>query len=759
MSEQLSIEKAAVLGAGVMGSRIAALLANAGLQVDLLDLPQRGDAAGLARAGVERALKGRPPAFFLPSTAARVVPGGLDDLACLARVDWVVEAIVEDLQAKKALLARVDEVAGPDLVVSSNTSGLSVNALVADCSARLRKRFLGTHFFNPPRYMKLVEVIPGADTDPSLLAGMKRFLREELGKEVVEARDTPNFIANRLGIFALMEALQRMEREGLGVEEVDAVTGALLGRPPSATLRLCDIIGLDTLLQVARTGYDNLPGDGRREVLKAPDFVHRMVRKGLLGAKTGAGFYRKTNAGIEALDLETLSYRALRPADLGDLQEAAKGRDLGFRLRTLWDDSGKLGACGRANLVQVLAYAADHAAEMASDITQVDRAMRWGFNWEAGPFELWDLLGFERVAARLEPGGRQLPRLVRQVQAAGKDRFYQEEEEGQRWFFSPARREYARVEADADLLDRGRTLLENGGARLLEVEVGIGILLFQGKMNALGPDTLELVRRIVDEKPCSGLILSGAGELFSVGADLKYLLGLIEDLDWDGIETFLRAFQDAVTGLRYAPFPVVAAPRGMALGGGCEFCFGADACVAAAELRMGLVETRVGLIPGAGGCKEMARRWSEDIGSGFDIILSGRFSDNAHEARSRRFLHQEDQILMSPAGHLPGALKEVERMVPGYAPPVRALLPVAGAAGRRELEARVEAQAGALTSYDRVVGRALARVLGGGEGPPRQVEEQQLLDLEREAFLHLCGQEPTRARIAHMLKTGKPLRN
>ncbi len=758
MSEQLNIQRAAVLGAGVMGSRIAALLANAGLEVELLDVPGKGDPAGLARSGIERALEARPPAFFIPSLADRIVPGSLEDLGCLATVDWVIEAIVEDLRSKKALLARVDKAAGPNLVVSSNTSGLSVNALVADCSAPFRKRFLGTHFFNPPRYMKLVEVIPGGNTDPALLEGMKRFLREDLGKEVVEARDTPNFVANRLGIFALMEALQRMEREGLGVEEVDAVTGPLLGRPASATLRLCDIIGLDTLLQVARTGYENLPQDSRREALKAPDFVHRMVGKGLLGAKSGAGFYRKTESGIEALDLETFSYRALKPVDLGELQQVGKSADLSYRLQAVWDDSRKLGAYGRATLAQVLAYAADHAVGMASDITQVDRAMRWGFNWEAGPFELWDLLGFEQVAAYLDSDGREIPRLVQQVQAGGTKRFYRERG-GKRWFFSPTGREYTRLEEDADLLEQGRISLENEGARMVELEEGIGILVFQGKMNALGPASLELVQRVVVEKPRAGLILSGAGGMFSVGADLQYLLGLIDDLDWDGIEAFLRVFQDAIMGLRYAPFPVVAAPRGLALGAGCEFCLGADARVAAAELRMGLVETRVGLIPGAGGCKEMVRRWSGDIGSGFDIIFSGQFSDNAHQARSRRFLQRQDHVLMSSARLLPRALEEVKQLANGYAPPDRALLPVAGDAGRLVLEARMEEQTGMLSAYDRVVGQALARVLCGGGGPPRQVEEGQLLDLEREAFLHLCGQGPTRARIAHMLKTGKPLRN
>ena len=741
-----------------MGSRIAALLANAGLEVELLDVPGQGDPAGLARAGVERALQARPPAFFIPSLADRIVAGSLEDLGRLAAVDWAIEAIVEDLRAKKALLARVDEVAGPGLVVSSNTSGLSVNALAAGCSAPFRKRFLGTHFFNPPRYMKLVEVIPGGDTDPALLEGMKRFLREDLGKEVVEARDTPNFIANRLGIFAIMEALQRMEREGLGVEEVDAVTGTLLGRPASATLRLCDIIGLDTLLQVARTGYENLPRDSRREVLKAPGLVRRMVEKGLLGAKSGAGFYRKTKTGIEALDPETLSHRALKPVDLGKLRQVGKSADLGYRLQAVWDDAGRLGAYGRATFLQVLAYAADHAVEMASDITQVDRAMRWGFNWEAGPFELWDLLGFEKIAAGLESDGREIPRLVQQVRAGGENRFYRERG-GKRWFFSPARREYARLEEGAGLLERGRISLENEGARLVELEEGTAILVFQGKMNALGPASLKLVQRALEEKPRAGLILTGAGGMFSVGADLNYLLGLIDELDWDGIEAFLRLFQAAATGLRYAPFPVVAAPVGLALGGGCELCLGAGARVAAAELRMGLVETRVGLIPGAGGCKEMVRRWSGDVGPGFDLIFSGWFSGNAHEARSRRFLQRRDQVLMSPARLLPAALEKVKKLANGYAPPDRALLSVAGDAGLLVLEARLEEQAGALSAYDGVVGRALARVLCGGGGPPRQMEEQQLLDLEREAFLHLCGQGPTRARIAHMLKTGKPLRN
>ena len=761
------IDRVVVLGAGVMGARIAALLANAGLRVDLLDLPGEEGEAELARIGIEQALKSRPPAFFLPELAGRVAPGSFQDLSCAARADWVIEAIVEDMAPKKALLAQVAEVAGPDTIVSSNTSGLSIEEMAREQSPEFRKRFLGIHFFNPPRHMKLVELIPGPDTDPALVAGMRRFVEEVLGKGGVEARDTPNFIANRLGVFALMEALHRMGRENLGVEAVDGLTGPLLGRPRSATLRLCDLIGLDTLAHVAGTARDRLEDDPHREMFALPGFVQDMLQRGLVGAKGGAGFYCKAESGdIQALDLETFAYRDRERVDLGALEKASREAALEARLQAVWDDPTRLGQWAWGHVQEVLVYAAAHAAEMAADIVQIDRAMKWGFNWEAGPFELWDLLGVRAVSERLEREGVEVPALVRTLLEAGETRFYPPGENGGKVFSLREGKAVIRpVGPEEELavrLDPEGALIRNDSAYLVEVEEGIGALVFQGKMNVLRPPTLELVQQTLSESPFAAVVLWGAGSLFSAGADLGHIVGLAEAEDWDGLEAFVQDLQEVIMALRYAPFPVVAAPRGLTLGGGCEFCLGADARVVAAELQIGLVETRVGLIPAGGGCKEMVRRQGAAIEKAFRTIFAGQFSDNALQARQWALLDPEDDIVMAEDQLLLRAVARARALVEaGYAPPTRVGLPVAGDEGRQALEAWLDEQVQnkAITLHEQTIGRAVAQVLCGGVGRAREVDESRLLELEREAFLHLCGLELTRARMQHLLKTGKPLRN
>ena len=391
-----------VLGAGVMGGQIAALLACAGHKVHLLDLPLAGDEVGRARQGLEKALASRPPAFYLAEMAQRIQLGSLGDLACVGEADWVIEAVVEESAPKQALLARLEPYLHDGLVISSNTSGLSIAELARGRSPEFCRRFLGVHFFNPPRYMKLVEVIPGPDTEPAIVQQMVDFLAGGLGKGVVCGRDTPNFIGNRLWIFAFCDMLQRMEKDGLGVAEVDALTGTLMGRPPSATLRVCDIVGLDTVAHVAETSYEGLPEDPWRSLFALPAFYRRMLEENLLGAKVNAGFYRKAEAGIESLDLDTFDYQPLQKVELGALESALSERSPERRLHALWNDSGPWGQLGRAHLMAVLSYAAEHAADIAGDIGQIDQAMRWGFNWALGPFELWDLFGVEEVVSALE---------------------------------------------------------------------------------------------------------------------------------------------------------------------------------------------------------------------------------------------------------------------------------------------------------------------------------------------------------------------
>ena len=747
-----------------MGAQIAALLACTGCRVRLLDLPLKNDPAGRARQGIADALRSRPPAFFLPEMAERIEAGSIEDLECVAQADWVIEAVVEESEPKQALLAQLEPYLHDGLVISSNTSGLSIADLVQDRSPAFRRCFLGVHFFNPPRYMKLVEVIPGPETEPNIVAEMSHMLGEVLGKGVVRGRDTPNFIGNRMWIFAACDMLHRMAQDGLSVEAVDALTGLLMGRPKSATLRVCDIVGLDTVAHVAATSYSGLVDDPWRSSFVLPDFYQRMLDEQLLGAKVNAGFYRKGEAGIEALDLENFAYQPVQDVDLGPLAAALGERSPQLRLRALWDDASSQGEQGRAHLLAVLAYAAEHAAEMAGDIAQIDQAMRWGFNWDLGPFELWDFLGVGEVVKALEAKRQPVPDLVARLLDAGEESFYGNTT-GSTTAFSPAsfkRESLEQAAGGLDKLDPDRAIWSNEGAYLVELDADIGALVFSGKMNALGPAALEAVHHAVAKAPFAGLVLCGAGELFSVGADLKHVAALVAAQDWQGLEAFVADFQTAVQALRQASFPVVAAVRGLALGGGCEFSLGADARVAVAELRMGLVETKVGLIPGSGGCMEMARKKADAIETAFATIFAGQFSDNAFQAQAWGLLSTEDEILLGEGPLLERAVaKARELLASGYAGGEVGTVRVTGDQGlellHRDLEDRLAA--GQISAHDAVVGRGLARVLTGGGGAAREVAASAMLDLEREVFLELCATESTRQRIDHMLKTGKPLKN
>lgn len=756
------IGRVAVLGAGVMGAQIAAVMANAGLTVDLLDLPAAGATDGLAQRGIDGLHASRAPALFLPEYADRIRPGSLETLDCLAGADWIIEAVVERLEVKRELLGRVAAAASASAVLSTNTSGLSITAMAQGLPEATRGRFLGIHFFNPPRQMRLVELIPGADTDPQVVDRMRRFLEEDLGKGVVEARDTPNFIANRLGVFALMQALHGMAAGGLEVETVDAVTGTLLGRPRTATLRLCDLIGLDILVHVADTAYEQLPEEGERPIFAPPDFVREMLDRDLLGIKNKAGFYRKTVAGIEALDPGTMQYRASRTPDLGALAGAVRERSLSRRLESLWGEEGTAAGFARGNLCAVLAYAAAHGEEMAGDLLQIDRAMRWGFNWEAGPFELWDAVGVDRVLGELERQEIAAPSLAERV-ACGSGRFYCGGSDGPQVYSAATGAHVAIASAPgaSAVLLRDDARFANEAAYLGVLQQDVGILVFESKMNVLGPAALEMVRRACEDESGAGLVLWGAGDLFSVGADLAYMVGLAEEGAWTKLEGYVKDFQDAIMALRFAPFPVVTALKGLALGGGCEFGLGTDARVAAAETRIGLVETAVGLVPAGGGCKELVRR-GRGLLRAYQTIAGGRFTDNARQGQAWHLLDDGDEVLINGARLLGRAqATAAEFAASGYQPPARAPVPVRGSDGERELLGWLDglAEKNKLSEHDRLVGTRLAHILSGGGGAAREVDEQELLDLERTVFMELCGIEKTRERMQHMLNTGKSLRN
>ena len=761
--------RVAVLGSGVMGSRIAALLANAGLSVDLYDLPVEGNPTRLAEEGLASALKSRPPAFFSGEIARSIRCRSLEDLQPLRTTHWIVEAIVEDLAAKRELLARVDDaVAGSEAIrcISTNTSGLSVNGMSTGRTEKFRRLFMGVHFFNPPRYMKLVEVVPAADTDTEVLRRMTRFLERELGKGVVECRDTPNFIANRVGVFALMDALHRMQRSDLVAEEVDTATGVLIGRPRSATLRLSDIIGLDVLADVAATAYDNLPEDPGRETFAAPGFLTSMIARGFIGEKSGGGFYRRNEAGqIEVLDLGSMQYRPRRQVDPGgELAEVASRRGVRDRLEGLMNSSGKLAEFARGHLAEVVSYAVQNGAEMAAGVDWIDRAMRWGFNWETGPFEVADLIGTDRLAAHLRRSGRSVPGLLQAISRSSAKAFYTSTDSGrQAYSLSEERHCPAPVAdpTDADLLAAGEIADAAENARLVRLG-GAGVLVFSGKLNVIGPPPLTLVERTVAGAGLDFLVLYGDGGNFSAGADLSYIMEMAESGRWDELERYVADFQEACMAVRFAPFPVIAAARGLALGGGCEFCLSAAARVVAAELRIGLVETSVGLIPGAGGCKEMARRSAGGpVNRAFRTVSSGRFSDNAHQGRQWGLVQAEDRVRMNDGGIVGEALRLGSDLASGYQPPAGQAIETAGdrEADRLQQVLAAERDAERITNHDYEVGVRLARVVCGRGLAPTGASEQDFLDLERETFLELCGMPATRERMRHMLETGKPLRN
>ena len=607
--------------------------------------------------------------------------------------------------------------------------------------------------------MKLVEMIPGPDTDGELVAFMSDFLCHKLGKGVVPCRDTPNFIANRLGVFAIVDVLHRMAECGLSVEEVDAVTGGLLGRPRSATLRLCDLIGLDTLLHVAATSFEGLGAHAGIERFAPPDAVRAMVDDGRLGAKTGAGFYRKSSDGLEAVDLQTLTYRPLQAADV-DLPTRGSLAD---RLAALWDSDDRLGKFAREHLVATLSYCARCAAEVAHGLEDVDRALRWGFNWEAGPFEMIDLIGARRVCDAVHASGAQLPPLLESIAGEQPARVYVD---AGALVLAPTgdRRNAPRSQGtptDEELLGGGEVMMEAEGMRLVYLGEGTAAIELRGKLNTMPPDVLHHVLQAIEQEAYEVIALIGAGGNLSAGADLKYVMQLLDAADWDGLEAYLLLFQQTTTAVRYATVPVIAAAQGLALGGGCELCLTAASRVVAGELRMGLVETKVGVIPGAGGCKEMVRRFGVDIESLFPTLQSGLISDNAVQARQWGFLDADDHVQLQAERLLASAFKRARDLLrQGWQPPSATPLEVAGPDVLAGIEDGLTSAAarGELLAHDVAVGRSLAWVLCGG-GATGLVEEARLLELEREAFLRLCGTAATRERIEHMLRTGKALRN
>jgi 3-hydroxyacyl-CoA dehydrogenase len=778
----IDIKKTVVLGAGTMGAQVAAHLVAQGIDVALLDIVAAGsaDRSALAKRALEGLAKLKPSPLQLKEHAALIRAGNFeDDWKELKDADWVFEAIVEDLEIKRQLFAKVAPVVKKSAVVTSNTSGLGIGAMSSHLSPEFRKRFLGTHFFNPPRYLKLLETIPGPDSDQGVLAAMEEFCERVLGKGVVRCKDTPNFIGNRIGSYGFGVVLSAMQELDLTIEEVDALTGPAIGRAKSASFRTADIAGIDVCVKVASNLYEAVPNDPERAVFQVPAFMRSLVERRQLGEKTGAGFYKKVGKEILTLDWKALEYRERRKAKLGALEAAQNVAELGARLRQLVAGTDPAGRFLWRVLSSVSLYAAACVPEISDDVFSIDRAMEWGYGWGMGPFRTLDALGVAEVAARAKGEGRAIPPLVEQLLGSGRKSFY-ETKGACETAFAPGRVDCipprAGVVSIGQLKARGAVKKKNAGASLVDLGDGCGLVEFHTKMNALGSDTFAMLNAAVKEgrQHFDALVVSNQGENFSVGANLMLVLLAVQEEEWDELELQIRQFQNANMALKYAELPVVVAPFGLTLGGGCEISLHGARVRVSAETYMGLVEVGVGLVPAGGGSKELALR-AHDRCAGvegadafpflkraFETIAFAKVSSSGAEAL-RLFLTPADSLSANPDRLIHDAKQLALGLARGgYRPGrPRTELPALGRPALATFKMALHnfVRGGQISEHDALIGSKVATILCGGDRVPGLVSEQHYLDLEREAFLSLLGTAKTRARIQHMLKEGKPLRN
>ncbi len=799
------IKKVAVLGSGVMGSQIAAHLANAGIPSYLLDivpnaLTDEEKAKGLtlespevrnklAATGLKNALKAKPAAFFVPELADLITVGNFEDnLDWLTEVDWIIEVVVERLDIKQSLMKRVAEHWKPGTIVSSNTSGISIAQIAEGMSSEFKKHFLGTHFFNPPRYMHLLEIIPTKDTDPELVHFMAEFGEKVLGKGIVYCNDTPNFIANRVGVFGMMFTIHQMLKDGLTIEEVDAITGPATGKPKSATFRTGDLVGIDTLVHVAENLYDAAPNDEMREYFKVPEFIKKMVEKRWLGDKTGQGFYKKVKTPegkkeILALRPEKMEYEPRQKAKYGSLEMAKQIEDVRERIKTVANAKDKAGQFFWETASAMLIYSANRIPEITDSIVHVDNAMKWGFNWELGPFETWDALGVAESVKRMEAEGKAVPQKVKDMLASGIQSFYKKEN-GTLYYYDFATKAYKPVRFDKDVIvlslekdKENRIIKSNADATMYDLGDGIALVEFHTKMNALGEGILSMVSYAVKEveKNYEGLVIGNQSKHFSAGANLMLILMLAQEEEWDELDRAVRMFQNVNMQVKYSEKPVVVAPFGMTLGGGCEMTLHAPKVQAAAETYIGLVEVGVGVIPAGGGTKEMTLRTVKRfkglqdvdqlpfIQNLFQIIGTAKVATSAMEAKKLGFLREYDNISMNLDRQIGDAKNTALAMaMQGYKKPLPEKILAVGEGVLSAILLGLDQmrEAGYISAYDQHIGEKLAYIMTGGDiTAPQELPEQYFLDLEREAFLSLCGEKKTQDRIAYMLKYGKPLRN
>jgi 3-hydroxyacyl-CoA dehydrogenase len=803
------IEKAVVLGAGTMGARIAAHFANAGLPCILLDIVPPNLPVGatpaernkIARAGLEAAKKSKPAAFFTAALAEKIAIGNFeDDLSRCAEADWIIEVVAENLEIKRNLLARVAQFRKPGAIVTTNTSGLPMHLIAEGLSEEFQQHWVGTHFFNPPRYLKLVEVIPGPKTSSEVVETLSDFCDKRLGKGVVIAKDTPNFIANRIGTFSMLNALRLMGTLGMTVEEVDACTGPAVGWPKSATFRTADIVGLDVLVHVVKNIYETAPNDESREMYKVPALVEEMVKRGWLGDKTGQGLYKKVKGEGEkeilTLDVNTMEYRPRQKARFASLEMGKAIEDTRERLRALIGPvlEGQKGDKAQqflwGGLSETCLYAARRVPEISDHIEDVDRAMRWGFGWELGPFEIMDAIGVEAFAAQVQKEGRTLPPVIERVLASGRKGFY-ESEKGTTMVFDLVTGGAKKVEEPKGVIilkslkEAGREVERNSGASLIDLGDGVACVEFHAKMNAIGADLIAMIHKGLKrlETDFDAMVIANQAVNFSVGANLMLVLVGAQEQEWDELHMAVKQFQNINLAIKYAPKPVVVAPQGMALGGGCEVSLHGAKIQAAAEAYLGLVEAGVGLIPGGGGSKEMLIRANEHAAGGedldlfhalkpvFETIAMAKVGTSAEEGRELGYLRREDGVSMNRDRLVADAKEAALALVRGGYKPLAASWQEGAQTTQikvlgeqfltgAKLAIHMLLRGGYASEYDAHVGRKLANILAGGPlTSPQMVSEQYVLDLEREAFVSLCGEKKTQERIAHTLKTGKPLRN
>lgn len=793
-----TIKKAAVLGSGIMGSAIACHFANIGVEVLLLDIPPKELTEAEQKKGLTidnkvvrnrivnehlaNALKSKPSPIYHQKFAERIKTGNTeDDMAKIAEADWIIEVVVERLEIKQKVLEKVEKYRRPGTLITSNTSGIPIKFMSEGRSADFRQHFCGTHFFNPPRYLKLFEIIPGPDTSTEVLDFLDAYGEKFLGKTSVVAKDTPAFIGNRIGIYGIMSLFHQVKEMGLTIEEVDKLTGPVIGRPKSATFRTVDVVGLDTLVHVANGIYDNCPEDEAHELFKLPAFIDAMMQNNWLGSKTGQGFYKKVDKDIFSLDLETLEYRPQKKASFATLELTKTIEKPIDRFKVLVSGTDKAGEFYRKNFAGMFAYVSHRVPEITDDFYKIDEAMKAGFGWENGPFEIWDAVGLEKGVELIKAGGHEPAQWVQDMAASGITSFYSLKD-GVMHYYDRASKSYKKVPGqDAfiilDNIRESKKVWSNSEAIIQDLGDGILNLEFRSKMNTIGGGVLQGINKAIDmaEKEYDGLVIGNQATNFSVGANIGMIFMMAVEQEYDELNMAIKLFQDTMMRVRYSSIPVVVAPHGMTLGGGCEMSMHADKVVAAAETYIGLVEFGVGVIPGGGGSKEMALRASDTFRKNdvelnvlqeyFLTVGMAKVSTSAYEAYDFGILQKgKDIIVVNKDRQIAEAKKQAKILAElGYTQPVRRKdVKVLGKqalgmflVGTDSMEAGHY-----ISEHDKKIANKLAWVMAGGDlSEPTLVSEQYLLDLEREAFLSLTGERKTLERIQHMLTKGKPLRN